>query len=87
MSHTDGELAKKLALAAEWVEIGDKYRHYKGADMVYTVLNFAILESTEEVVVVYQAEYGERLVWVRTLEDFLAEVETGGKKMKRFAKV
>lgn len=40
-----------------------RYRHYKGNE--YRVLGLAHHSETQEVVVVYQALYGERGLWVR----------------------
>lgn len=49
-----------------------RYRHFKGN--VYEVLLVARDVETEEPVVVYQALYGERGHWVRTLTDFTVHV-------------
>lgn len=39
------------------------YRHYKGNE--YTVIGVARHSETEEELVVYRQEYGERSLWVR----------------------
>jgi len=59
-----------------------KYRHYKGKE--YEVIGIAKHSETLEELVVYQALYGERGVWVRPVKMFLEEVEVDGKKMPRF---
>ena len=46
--------------------VGKTYRHYKSGDR-YTVLSIAEHSETNEVFVVYQAEYGNRKVWIRPL--------------------
>lgn len=61
---------------------GKKYRHYKGKD--YLVLYQAKHSETLEDLVVYQALYGERGIWVRPLEMFLEDVEVNGKIVERF---
>lgn len=61
---------------------GKKYRHYKGKD--YLVLYQAKHSETLEDIVVYQALYGERGIWVRPLEMFLEHVEIDGKLVERF---
>lgn len=61
------------------------YRHYKGND--YCVTGLAHHTETEEVVVVYQALYGARGLWVRPVEMFNETVEVNGKRMPRFARV
>jgi hypothetical protein len=48
-----------------------RYRHFKGGE-------------TEEPVVVYQALYGERGHWVRSLQDFTAHVLRDGYDGPRF---
>ena len=45
-----------------------RYRHYKGGE--YTVLGVARHSETEELLVVYRPEYGERDLWVRPLSMF-----------------
>ncbi|MFJ3035651.1 DUF1653 domain-containing protein [Curtobacterium pusillum] len=59
-----------------------RYRHFKGND--YEVLLVARDVETEEPVVVYQALYGERGHWVRTLADFTAHVSRDGYDGPRF---
>ncbi len=61
------------------------YRHYKGKD--YRVIGVARHSETEEVLVVYQALYGERGLWVRPAAMFNETVDIGGKQVPRFAYV
>lgn len=61
---------------------GKKYRHFKGNE--YLVLYIAKHSETLEEMVVYQALYGERGIWVRPLVMFLEQVEVNGKKINRF---
>lgn len=65
--------------------IGRKYRHYKGND--YLVLHLAKDSETLEEVVVYQALYGERGVWVRPLKMFGEFVQVNGVMVKRFTEL
>lgn len=78
-------LAKQLAKAAEQVQVGDRYAHYKQG--TYKVIAVCLLEHSTEPCVVYQAEYGEKLVWVRPLASWLQEVKVAGEHVKRFAKL
>ena len=64
------------------LKVGKKYRHFKGKD--YLVLHLAKHSETLEDLVVYQALYGERGIWVRPLEMFLEKVEVDGKLVNRF---
>ena len=51
-----------------------RYRHYKGGE--YTVFGVARHSETDELLVVYKPEYGERDLWVRPLSMFTEFVET-----------
>ena len=64
---------------------GKKYRHYKGRN--YLILYQAKHSETLEDLVVYQALYGERGIWVRPLEMFLEQVEIDGKLVERFKEI
>lgn len=59
-----------------------RYRHYKGNE--YTVLGVAKHSETEEELVVYRQEYGERGLWVRPLAMFCETVEVDGVRVPRF---
>ena len=63
------------------VKLG-RYRHYKGKE--YQVMGVAGHSETLEELVVYQALYGRKELWVRPLSMFLEEVEVNGKKIPRF---
>ena len=59
-----------------------RYRHFKGGE--HEVLCAARDVSTEDPFVVYQALYGERGRWARSLEDFTAYVVRDGYDGPRF---
>jgi len=59
-----------------------RYRHYKGGE--YTVLGVARHSETEDFLVVYRPEYGERNLWVRPLAMFQECVETAAGLQPRF---
>ena len=61
---------------------GKYYRHFKGN--VYRVLHIAKHSETLEEMVVYQAMYGEKGVWVRPKAMFEEVVERDGKSFRRF---
>ena len=61
------------------------YRHYKGNE--YRVISLARHSETLESLVVYQALYGERGLWVRPAAMFTEQVEHGGKRVPRFARI
>lgn len=58
------------------------YKHFKGND--YMVLHIAKHSETLETMVVYQALYGERGIWVRPASMWNETVEHNGKMLKRF---
>ncbi|MHC1719991.1 MAG: DUF1653 domain-containing protein [Clostridiaceae bacterium] len=64
------------------LKTGKKYRHFKGRD--YLLLHLAKHSETHEDLVVYQALYGDRGIWVRPLAMFLETVEVDGKLINRF---
>ncbi len=59
-----------------------RYRHYKGKD--YIVLGVARHSETNEEMVVYRQDYGDKGLWVRPKAMFLESVEVGGKTVPRF---
>lgn len=59
-----------------------RYRHYKGND--YLVIDVARHSETEEEMVVYRQDYGERGLWVRPKDMFLETVEVEGREIPRF---
>lgn len=61
------------------------YEHYKG--LRYQLLSIARHSETLEEMVVYQALYGDRGVWVRPLNMFVETVEIDGKEIPRFKRV
>ncbi len=67
------------------IGIGKKYRHFKGNE--YLVLHVAKHSETLEDLVVYQALYGERGIWVRPLEMFLGQKQVNGDWINRFEQI
>lgn len=60
------------------LKIGQKYRHFKGNDyIVLDLVNDADTNRDSEIkkLVIYQAQYGEKLKWARELNEFLSEVD------------
>ena len=59
-----------------------RYRHFKGNE--YQVLYIAKHSETLEPMVVYQALYGERGIWVRPASMWNETIERDGQSYKRF---
>ena len=57
------------------------YKHFKGG--VYRLIGIAKDSETLEEMVVYQAMYGDRQMWVRPAEMFFGKVEKDGKEVDR----
>ena len=60
-----------------------RYRHYKGHE--YRALHLARHSETLEPLVVYQALYGEKGIWVRPAGMFTETVVVNGVSVPRFA--
>lgn len=62
-----------------------RYQHFKGN--YYQVLHIARHSENEELMVVYQPQYGDNDIWVRPLAMFDETIERNGKTVKRFSYV
>lgn len=60
-----------------------RYRHFKGNE--YVVIGLATHSETQEQLVVYRPDYGDRALWVRPLAMFQETVEVAGAQVPRFA--
>ena len=87
MDHkSQDELTRLIADAAKSVPIGATYWHYKNRDLHYRVADLVIIEATDTVGVIYEALYGNRIKFLRPIDDFLATVGHNGKQIARFTK-
>ncbi|MFO1092833.1 MAG: DUF1653 domain-containing protein [Planctomycetaceae bacterium] len=59
-----------------------RYRHYKGN--AYIVLGVARHSETQEELVVYRQDYGDRSLWVRPRSMFEETVVVDGRRHPRF---
>jgi hypothetical protein len=62
-----------------------RYRHYKGGE--YQVLGLGRHSESLEPLVVYQALYGERGLWVRPAAMFSETVVVDGRRLPRFTAI
>lgn len=85
--HEQIELAKEIENAKTQITVGAKYWHYKGKDKIYEVHGLGFLEANDELCVIYQAQYGERLTFLRPLTIWLEQVAWEGRMVARFTKL
>jgi len=62
-----------------------RYRHYKGGE--YEVVAVARHSETHEPLVVYRPLYGDTGWWVRPHAMFFEQVDVGGVRQPRFARI
>ena len=67
-------------------EIGKRYRNYKGIEYIVLAISRSS-ENIEDELVVYQDLSDASKVWARPRAMFEEEVEIGGKKVPRFARI
>jgi hypothetical protein len=77
-------LVTELAQAAKQVKAGSIYYHYKNPNQNYRVINLAITEADDTICVIYRAQYGERLIFVRPLDSWLSKVKWNNETVNRF---
>ncbi len=80
-------LKQELEQAEQHIEVGAQYRHYKAAHKIYKVLHLAFQEEDNELSVIYQAEYDERLIFIRPVLSWLEDVEWEGETVPRFSRL
>lgn len=79
------DLAGLVEQAKAGVSVGARYRHYKG--LSYHVVSIGLREEDLEPCVIYQAEYGDKIVWVRPVLSWLENVDVEGMVVPRFIRV
>ena len=53
--------------------VGKRYRHFKGT--IYVVVDIAVHSETAELIVIYKSFDNPSLVWARSLNMFLSDVD------------
>ena len=81
----EAELSISLQESLKKVEIGATYVSYKDPTKPYILLHIGLWEMTEEPAVVYQALYGEKIIWIRPVSKFTELVEHEGQMVPRFS--
>ena len=75
----------EIPSTANYSNVERYYRHFKGN--VYRTLHIAKHSETLEEMVVYQAMYEERGVWIRPKSMFDEVIERDGKTFRRFSPI
>jgi hypothetical protein len=81
-THEDIEI--ELQVAQKAVKIGGVYAHYKNAQQRYKVIALGTQEETDKICVIYQSEYGKKLIFVRDLDNWLDKPKVEGQLVERF---
>lgn len=87
MHKSQESLSKELDEAAKKVKVGGYYYHYKKPSDAYEVINLAVTEWDDKICVIYQAQYGDGLIFVRPLDSWLEKAEWQDKTVKRFTPI
>ncbi len=84
MHQSENILKGKLDDAARHVMVGELYSHYKNPGQTYRVINLVINEADNGVSVVYQAQYGSKLTFVRPLHIWQSTIKYKDQTVNRF---
>ncbi|CAN5175768.1 hypothetical protein BH09PAT1_BH09PAT1_7380 [soil metagenome] len=75
---------KEIKKAEELIKLNGIYSHYKNPQNKYKVLSFAVQEATDKICVIYQPQYGKKLLFIRDLDNWLEQPIIDGKAVERF---
>ncbi len=88
MEHKPGEqIVSDIEFASKQIEVGVRYSHYKDPSKVYLVIGFGTLEATDELCVLYQAEYSPGLTFIRPVNQWSEYVQWQDNLVSRFTKI
>jgi cyclomaltodextrinase len=81
------ELLDLIGEAKNKITLNTNYRHYKNQKDSYKVVDFVVIEDTDQIGVLYQAQYGKKLTFVRPMTSWLEKVEHNGQLIPRFSEI
>ncbi|MDX2776005.1 DUF1653 domain-containing protein [Streptomyces caniscabiei] len=84
MRISQAELSRRLELASQQITVGGTYSHFKQPQAMYKVLHLAVNEADDVICVVYQAQYGDHLIFVRPLESWQQRIKRNDQTVDRF---
>jgi hypothetical protein len=81
------QLLELIGQAKKNIKLNTNYRHYKNQKDSYKVVDFVVIEATDQIGVLYQAQYGKKLTFVRSVTSWLEKVEQNGQLIPRFSEI
>jgi len=84
---THDQLLNEIEEAKKKVELGLTYVHYKDAKKLYKPIRFGTLEANDELCVIYEAQYGPGLTFIRPVKEWVESINWNGRLVKRFKKI
>ena len=72
---THKDIETEIIEAKKLVKIGGIYSHYKNPAHHYKVITLAMQEATDKLCVIYETQYGKKLLFVRDLDNWLTQPE------------
>lgn len=88
---SEKELFARLEEAKKIVKIGAVYTHYRDPKSRYRVTNLAIIESTQEVGILYCKETGSdtltSITWIRPLCSWIEQISLKNGTVPRFREI
>ncbi len=88
MTHKpESALITSIEYYAQLIPVGSTFFHYKDPTKTYTVRSLVIIEADDSVGVVYQANYGQCITFVRPAEEWLEQIQVDGATVQRFQRI
>lgn len=81
------DILSEIAYAKERIRVGARYAHYKNPDNTYTVEGFATREEDNVLCVIYKADYGAKLTFMRPTTAWYEMVTWQGSTVTRFTEL
>ncbi len=78
------ELKQVLEAAKKKAVIGSRYAHFKDPNSIYEVVDVVINEATDEPLVIYKDQNGEKLSFARPIHSWDEIVEHEEEQIRRF---
>ena len=60
MKKANNDIKKEINQVFQKIHKGERWYHYKNKKLTYKILDIGVIESTEQISVIYQAEYDRK---------------------------